>query len=342
MILKSYEIQKNKSNLSKYNFFLLYGENFGLKKDIKRNIEIEIKKIKKNIEISSLYENDILNNEENFFNSIFSGSLFSEKKIIIIHESTDKIINNVTNIYNKYVENVYLIFFSDVLEKKSKLRNFFEINKKTICIPCYLDSEKDLEIIAQSELKKSSINLSREAINLLIEKSNSDRNNLKNEIEKIKSYALNKKRIEFDEIKSLINFSGDHKSDILVNECLCGNILQYKKVVSEIYINTINQVYLLRILSNKIQRLLKIKEKENKLNNLDKLINSSTPTIFWKEKPLVKKQLSIWNRNDLNKLINEINNTELLCKKNPEISKVIFFNFFTKICSKAKNSSLSY
>ena len=240
------------------------------------------------------------------------------------------------------MENVYLIFFSDVLEKKSKLRNFFEINKKTICIPCYLDSEKDLEIIAQSELKKSSINLSREAINLLIEKSNSDRNNLKNEIEKIKSYALNKKRIEFDEIKSLINFSGDHKSDILVNECLCGNILQYKKVVSEIYISTINQVYLLRILSNKIQRLLKIKEKENKLNNLDKLINSSTPTIFWKEKPLVKKQLSIWNRNDLNKLINEINNTELLCKKNPEISKVIFFNFFTKICSKAKNSSLSY
>ena len=342
MILKSYEIQKNKSNLSKYNFFLLYGENFGLKKDIKEYIEIEIKKKDKHIEISSLYENDILNNEENFFNSIFSGSLFSEKKIIIIHESTDKIINNVTNMYNKYVENVYLIFFSDVLEKKSKLRNFFEINKKTICIPCYLDSEKDLEIIAQSELKKSSINLSREAINLLIEKSNSDRNNLKNEIEKIKSYALNKKRIEFDEIKSLINFSGDHKSDVLVNECLCGNILQYKKVVSEIYINTINQVYLLRILSNKIQRLLKIKEKENKLNNLDKLINSSTPTIFWKEKPLVKKQLSIWNRNDLNKLINEINNTELLCKKNPEISKVIFFNFFTKICSKAKNSSLSY
>ena len=342
MILKSYEIQKNKSNLSKYNFFLLYGENFGLKKDIKEYIEIEIKKKDKHIEISSLYENDILNNEENFFNSIFSGSLFSEKKIIIIHESTDKIINNVTNIYNKYVENVYLIFFSDVLEKKSKLRNFFEINKKTICVPCYLDSEKDLEIIAQSELKKSSINLSREAINLLIEKSNSDRNNLKNEIEKIKSYALNKKRIEFDEIKSLINFSGDHKSDILVNECLCGNILQYKKVVSEIYISTINQVYLLRILSNKIQRLLKIKEKENKLNNLDKLINSSTPTIFWKEKPLVKKQLSIWNRNDLNKLINEINNTELLCKKNPEISKVIFFNFFTKICSKAKNSSLSY
>ena len=107
------------------------------------------------------------------------------------------------------------------------MRNFFETNKKTICIPCYLDSQKDLEIIAKSELRKNSISLSNEAINLLIEKSNSDRGNLRNEIEKIKAYLLNKKNIELGEIKSLINFSGDYKSDILVNECLCGNISQY-------------------------------------------------------------------------------------------------------------------
>ena len=78
-----------------------------------------------------------------------------------------------------------LIIFSEILEKKSKLRNFFEANKKTICIPCYLDSEKDMGIIAQSELKKKNIVLPQEAINLLVEKSNSDRNNLRNEIEKI-------------------------------------------------------------------------------------------------------------------------------------------------------------
>ena len=41
--------------------------------------------------------------------------------------------------------------------------------------------------------------------------------------------------VELDEIKSLVNFSGDYKSDNLVNECLCGNIAQYKKVMSELY-----------------------------------------------------------------------------------------------------------
>ena len=339
MIIKSYEVQKNRSNLSKYNFFLLYGENFGLKKDIKDLIKIAIKQKKDSLEMLSVYETEIFDNEENFYNSIYSGSLFSNKKIITIFDATDKIMKKIDSVYDTYTENVFLVIVSGVLEKKSKLRSFFETSKKTICIPCYLDSQKDLEIIAQSEFRKNNISLSSEAINLLIEKSNSDRGNLKNEIEKIKAYLLNKENIGLGEIKSLINFSGDYKSDILVNECLCGNISQYKKIISELYINTVNQILLLRILSNKVQRLLNIKKQENKSNNIEHLINISKPAIFWKEKPMIKKQLSIWNLNDLKKIINQINNTEYLCKKNSQVSKAIFFNFFLKICIKANNFS---
>ena len=181
--------------------------------------------------------------------------------------------------------------------------------------------------------------LSREIINLLIEKSNYDRNNLRNELEKVKSYSLNKSKIEIDEIKSLINFSGEYKSDVLINECLVGNISEYKKIVSELYTSTFNQIFLLRILSNKIHRLLRIKEQESSLNNIDNLINNSKPPIFWKEKPFFKKQLTIWSLNDLKIVINNINDTELLCKKNPQISNSIFFNLFSKICKKASSFS---
>ena len=145
--------------------------------------------------------------------------------------------------------------------------------------------------------------------------------------------------MELDEIKSLINFSGDYKSDSFINECLCGNILQYKKIISELYLNTVNQILLLRILSNKIQRLLKIKEQENKLNNLDNLINTSKPAIFWKEKPLVKKQLSIWSLNDLKKIIMKLMIRNFYVKKILKYLKFIFFNFFSKICKKASNFS---
>ena len=340
MIIKSYELQKNASSFSKYNFFLLYGENQGLKKDIRKFIKSTIEQKEKSIEILSLYEDEILKNEENFYNFVYSGSLFNNKKIITVYGATDSITKKITDIYDKYPEDAFIIIFSDILEKKSKLRNFFEKNERTICIPCYLDNERDLKIIAQSELKKNNIMLSQEILNLLIEKSNSDRNNLRNEIEKIHAYSLNKKNLDLNNIKSLINFSGDYKTDIFINECLCGNIKQYKKIISELYVNTVNQTFFLRILSNKIQRLIKIKAEANGSNNFDSLINGTKPPIFWQEKPLVRKQLSIWNLNDLKKVINEINNTEFLCKKNPQISKTIFFNFFSNICKKASNFSL--
>jgi len=339
MIIKSYEIKKNKLSILKNNFFLLYGENLGLKKDIKNFITNEIKLKNGNLEILSLYESEIINNQDNYFNLIYSGSLFSQKKMIIIYESTDKIIDIIKETYKKHSKDIYLIFFSNLLDKKSKLRVFFEKEKNTFCIPCYPDNEKDLTIIAQSELKKNNTTLSRESINLLVEKSNADRNNLRNEIEKIIAYSLNKEKIEIDEIKSLINFSGDYKSDIIVNECLCGNIVQYKKIISELYVNAINQILLLRILSNKIHRLLIIKEELTKSYNLDVLLNKCKPPIFWKEKPIVKEQLTIWKLKDLKKVITDINDTEILCKKNPHISSSILLNFFMKICKKANSFS---
>ena len=95
----------------------------------------------------------------------------------------------------------------------------------------------------------------------------------------------------------------------------------------------------MRILSNKIHRLLKIKEQTTKSYNLDTLIDACKPPIFWKEKPEVKKQLIIWKLKDLNKLISDINSTEILCKKNPHLSNSIFLNFFTEVCKKANSFS---
>lgn len=336
MIIKSYEVNKKAKDLPNNNFYLLYGENVGLKKDLR---ELIINTKNKKAEYISFYENDILTNEENFYNSFYSGSLFSNKKIITINDCSDKITKHIEKIFDKNLEDILLIIYSNILPKKSKLRNLFEKSKKAVCIACYLDNERDLQNIMVSELKKNNINLSREIINLVVDKSNNDRNNLKNEIEKIKSYSHNKTKINLEDIKCLINFSGEYKSDLLVNECLSGNISQYKKILYEFYSNTINQIYLLRVLSNKVHRLLNIKKVENDFSNMDTLLNSTRPPIFWKDKEMVKKHLKIWKKSRLNGVISEINNTELLCKKYPQISKMIFLNLITKLCREANSYS---
>ena len=61
MIIKSYEIEKKISNLIKLNLVLLYGENNGLKKDVREIIIKNFKKEKDDIEFLSFYEDE--NNE---------------------------------------------------------------------------------------------------------------------------------------------------------------------------------------------------------------------------------------------------------------------------------------
>ena len=63
-----------------------------------------------------------------------------------------------------------------------------------------------------------------------------------------------------------------------------------------------------------------MKELEKEYSNVDNMINALKPPIFWKEKPMVKKQLAIWSLDALKKIVYEVNDTELMCKKNPEIS----------------------
>ena len=82
-----------------------------------------------------------------------------------------------------------------------------------------------------------------------------------------------------------------------------------------------------------------MKKTEEDHSNLDNLLNTFKPPIFWQEKMMVKKQLMVWNLKDLKQTIKEINYTELLCKKNPQIARVIFFNFFTNLCKKANSFS---
>ena len=141
MILKSYEIEKNINSLLDNNLYLLYGENEGLKFDIRDLIKKKISTIEKNTEIISIYEDEIIDNKDYIYNSIYSGSLLINKKILIINSGSDKIFSILSDIYNKYPKNVFIIILSNVLEKKSNLRNLFETEKKTICIPCYLDSD---------------------------------------------------------------------------------------------------------------------------------------------------------------------------------------------------------
>ncbi len=337
MLIKSYEILKKDLNF--LNSFLIYGENTGLKQDVVKSV-IKLKE-KKNIKYKQFKfeEGEIIKNQNDFFNLIFSGSLFDKKKVIFVNRTTDRLFNLISEISKKDIKDILIFFEADQLEKKSKIRNLFEKDKNLVCIACYQDNNFDLIKIINDEIKQTKIKLSTESINLLIERASGDRNNLRNEVNKLKSFALNKQMVSYDQVKELTNMVGNYQNDYIVNICLNGDKKKLNKVLRENNFSFEDFLILLKIFSKKIHRLLKIKIFNRLEKNLDQIFNQIRPPIFWKEKEDVKKQVRLWNEKKLNLIIKKINEIELNCKKNHELATNITLDFLATVCDKVNNYS---
>ena len=321
MIIKSFELEKLKS--TKVKKILFYGENEGYKNQIINNFFI--KKFSENFE--KYEENQILNNYEDFFSSLLNKSFFEKDKLLIINRASDKILKLVEEISSKKIDDVTLIINSGILEKKSKLRKFFEKEINTICVPFYRDENKTLISLAYNFLNDKKISLSQEMINVIVERSSGDRQNLYNELIKIENYQKNGQKITIEHILKITNLAQNYSVSELVDNCLSKNLKKTIKILNENNYSSDDCILILRSLLIKAKRVLKIKESLNNNINIEQAISYFKPPIFWKEKEFVKKQTFTWTLENIQKLIYKINNIELMSKKNNINSLFIVSDF---------------
>tara|TARA_Y100000768_G_scaffold296774_1_gene230604 strand:+ start:9321 stop:10301 length:981 start_codon:yes stop_codon:yes gene_type:complete len=321
MIIKHFQLEKSK--LDDYNFFLLYGKNDGLQKEI---IEKNFTKNFKG-EINRYEENDVLKNNENIIEEILNESLFSSEKILIISRATDKIVKVIEDLLEKKINNIKIIIKSGVLEKRSKLRALFEKNKNLITIPFYEDEIRNLIPILNIFLNKHGIKISRESINLILDRASGNRNNLNNELKKILNYSFSNKTIDFETIKKLTNLGEDYSVNELADQYLSKNTKNVAKILNENNYNDDDCIIILRTILIKSKRLLNIIEKNTSIKDIDRVISEIKPPVFWKDKENVKKQAKNWVSRDLKNKIYEINQIETLIKTNSRNSLHLVSNF---------------
>ncbi len=319
MILKTFELDKITDNK---NFFLLYGKNEGLKTECIDEI------LKKNDgKVFKYDEKQIKDEIENFYENLLSGSLFESSKIIIINRVSGKIVEIIQDLINRNISNTKIIINAGILETRSKLRTLFEKNEDLICIPTYPDNSDTLSKLSAAFFKNQSISISQQNINLIVEKCNEDRSNLKNELNKIKNYLINKKKISSEEILKIINLSENYELSKLVDNCLAKNKTKIINILNENNYNADDCIIILRTFLSKTKRILKLAVELEKNKDINKTINSARPPIFWKDKEIVKIQLNKWRPSQLKKLIINIGNIELEVKKNYNNSILLITNF---------------
>ena len=331
MIIKSFEL--NKVKLNNYKFYLFYGDNEGLKDESIKNL------FEKNYadKLHRYEEKEILDNINDFYNSILTKSFFDNEKLIIINRATDKIRETVENLMEKNPEDIKIILNSKNLEKKSTLRKIFEKEKSIICVPFYEDNNQTLNSIISLFFRNKKIPISQQLINVLIERSRGDRKNLNNELKKIEAYSLNKKNLNLEEIIRLTNLADNYSASELVDHSLAKNTRKTVTILNENNYSDEDNIIIIRTLLAKLKRLVKIYELVDEKNNIEQAISACKPPIFWKDKPLVTQQIRSWNKNLLKDLIYKTNEIELLVKKNSVLAKNILADFIINNSKKTNN-----
>ncbi|MFL2887806.1 MAG: DNA polymerase III subunit delta [Pelagibacterales bacterium MED-G40] len=334
MILKSYIIEKDHSILSKFKSVLMYGENNGIKDDIKE----KILKDSKNSEVINLFHEEIYNNKKILDNFISNSSLFSKKKIIFIHEVSDKIFEEIFEALNDLKEDVKIFIFSNQLEKRSKLRAHFEKIKDLGIIACYQDNEITLRNYINSSLITYK-GLTPEITNLIMINSNKDRKTIKSEIKKIKSF-FNKKLINKIELEELLNIKTNSNFSEITDAALNGDKNSLNKLMGEVEFLQEETFFYLNLISNKIFKLLEIKLNSTNPQNEIELVEGTKSKIFWKDRPIFLAQLKKWNHLKLEEALKKIIDIELAMKSNSLIKKdVLIKDLLIKLCGEASTSA---
>ena len=319
MIYKNFET--NKIDFNKNKIILFYGKNNGLKSEAINNlIKDEYSKIQYD-------EKDILENTSEFLDKILNRSLFDTKEAIIIKRVSDKILNLVNEIISKEIDDLIIIINADNLEKKSKLRSFFEKSKKGVCVAFYPDNDQTLIKMASNFLKQRNIPISYSDINLLVNKSRGDRESLVNELHKIDSYAMGGNKLSSEKILKLSNLFEDYDISELIDNCLARNKNKIIKILSENNFSSEDSVTIIKIFLYKSKKILSLINQYENNNNIELTISNAKPPIFWKDKEITKQQIYKWKSKDIKKLIYKLCEIEFLAKKDTKNALNIITDF---------------
>ena len=327
MIFKSYILEQNIQSVDNHKIFLFYGENEGLKKEFKEKLRTQ----NKNQEILNLFQDEIIKNKNVLINEVSNKSLFNEKKIIFINQVNDKILDILDEtIENMQDERIFL--FSDILDKKSKLRSYFEKSKSCGIVACYQDNEITIRKIIMRKLNGYE-GLTTQVINFIIQNTGLDRNKLNNEIDKIIS-CFKDKKIDLKKIDLLLNIRTSDDFNLLKDEALNGNKINTNRLLADTVFEIENNIYYLNSINQRINRLNEIENLKQENSNIESLISNLKPPVFWKDKPMLIEQSRKWNKNKIQAALEKTYNTEIAIKSNSSIRKdLLIKNLIIDLCT---------
>lgn len=328
-----------KNDITSVHAALLYGPDQGL---ISERQDIIIKNILGDkydpltcIKLDALY---LIKNPDKLYQEINNISLIPGKRLFVIYNVTNSFYKIIKETLDNSKSDDFIILTAGELLPSSSIRKYFETTKNIISFPCYVDDLRTISNIVRNEL--ANLNPSNEIIQYIANNISGNRLIIKQELNKIKTFYLTAQptTIDINAIKSLLTESHVNDFQDFTNSVADKNTKKAIHLLEDLLSSGFPGVTLIRVLTNYLYRIFELKSLIAENSDFNTSIKQLKPPVFFKQKDLLKKHLTLWHSKELELIIQKLTELETTCKTYSSVNTNTLVKFFILIISKKKNA----
>ncbi len=275
---------------------LLYGPDSGLARERSRRIKDKV--LAENTDpfaFVEFSESAILDDPARLSDEINAIGLLGGKRCILIRDVSDKITSLIKELAPSLHAEVFLLLLADELGAKSALRKWFEEAASAAAVACYRDEIRDLQTVVNKAFSAANVHAPRDVVEYLCSQLGNDREVTRSELEKIITYAGEEKALSLADVEALVDYNRDTNLDDIVNAAADKNVGALDKTLSVHLREGTSPVAYLRALQRYFNRLYFIKSKMEAGYDVETVVGSLRPPVFYKQKPLLIRHARNWS-----------------------------------------------
>ena len=200
------------------------------------------------------------------------------------------------------------------LPSRSLLRRAFEAARSSVAIGCYPDTPRELATVIRETLASHRVTASRDAGQFLVDHLGGDRLLTRSELEKLALYAGEGGRVELEDARLSVSDTAALELDDAVTAAAEGDAVRVERVLGRVFQQGESPVSIIRALLRHLQRLHVLTARLSGGANIDDVMRTARPPIFFNQEDTFRRQLGLWTEARLRPQLDRIAKAELNMK----------------------------
>lgn len=266
---------------------------------------------------------------------LFAMSMLGGERLVRLDGSGEAIGKLLTEIYDQNNQpEAYLIVTAGELTPRSSLRALFEKHNKLAALPCYKDESYQVDALIGQKLREANIRADREVVQYLAANLGSDRRVTLSELDKLVLYCGEGGQVTLEEAIDLVGNSAELTMDDLCNALADGNIRGVDRIMQKLLRENVQPIQILRALQRYFLRLhLAATTMQQQRLSADQVINDMKPKVFFKQVPVLRRQLGLWKPAMLQEVLLMLTRAEQASKETGSSPEAQLQHYSTQILS---------